>query len=168
MITFNISYFLIISSISSYFIGFLYGENSAGAGTFTGDFVFLWRNLQTFVNNDLNGDGILELLIAHGESAAEPLSLFSANVKDDFQYLRIEPRNSYGAPARGATVTLKTNFRTHAKTIDAGSGYLCQMEPVAHFGIRKNEEIEYIQINWTDGQQSKYKIEKLNLSLIHI
>ena len=49
-----ISYFLIISSISSYFIGFLYGENSAGAGTFTGDFVFLWRNLQTFVNNDLS------------------------------------------------------------------------------------------------------------------
>ena len=36
---------------------------------------------------DLNGDGILELLIAHGESAPEPLSLFSANVKDDFQYL---------------------------------------------------------------------------------
>ena len=111
---------------------------------------------------DLNGDGILELLIAHGESAPEPLSLFSANVKDDFQYLRIEPKNSYGAPARGATVTLKTNFRTHAKTIDAGSGYLCQMEPVAHFGIRKNEEIEHIQINWTDGQKSKYKIEKLN------
>ena len=50
---------------------------------------------------DLDGDGILELLIAHGESAPEPLSLFSANVKDDFQYLRIEPRNSYGAPARG-------------------------------------------------------------------
>ena len=111
---------------------------------------------------DLNGDGILELLIAHGESAPEPLSLFTANVKDDFQYLRIEPRNSYGAPARGATVTLKTNFRTHAKTIDAGSGYLCQMEPVAHFGIRKNEEIEYIKINWTDGQKSEYKIEKLN------
>ena len=36
------------------------------------------------------------------------------------------------------------------------------MEPVAHFGIRKNEEIEYIQINWTEGQKSKYKIEKLN------
>ena len=48
-----ISIFLIILSISSYFLGFLYGENSAGAGTFTGDFVFLWRNLQTFINNDL-------------------------------------------------------------------------------------------------------------------
>ena len=115
---------------------------------------------------DLNGDGILELLIAHGESAPEPLSLFSANVKDDFQYLRIEPRNIFNAPARGATVVLKTNLRTHAKTIDAGSGYLCQMEPVAHFGIRENEEIEYVRINWTDGHHSKYKVEKLNYQYI--
>ena len=115
---------------------------------------------------DLNGDGILELLIAHGESAPEPLSLFSANVKDDFQYLRIEPRNIFNAPARGATVILKTNLRTHAKTIDAGSGYLCQMEPVAHFGIRENEEIEYVRINWTDGHHSKYKVEKLNYQYI--
>ncbi len=111
---------------------------------------------------DLNGDGILELLIAHGESAPEPLSLYSANIIDDFQYLRIEPRNTFNAPARGATVLLKTNLRTHAKTIDAGSGYLCQMEPVAHFGIRENEEIQHVQIRWTDGQQSTYKIEKLN------
>ena len=115
---------------------------------------------------DLNGDGILELLIAHGESAPEPLSLFSANVKDDFQYLRIEPRNIFNAPARGATVILKTNLRTHAKTIDAGSGYLCQMEPVAHFGVRENEEIEYVRINWTDGHHSKYKVEKLNYQYI--
>ena len=27
-----------------------------------------------------------------------------------------------------------------AKTIDAGSGYLCQMEPVAHYGIREGEK----------------------------
>ena len=48
------SFFLIILSISSYFIGFIYEENSAGAGTFDGDFVFLWKNLQTFINNDLS------------------------------------------------------------------------------------------------------------------
>ena len=48
------SFFLIILSISSYFIGFIYGENSAGAGTFSGDFVFLWKNLQAFINNDLS------------------------------------------------------------------------------------------------------------------
>ena len=68
----------------------------------------------------------------------------------------------FGAPARGATVTLHTNMRTHSKTIDAGSGYLCQMEPVAHYGIRTNEVIENITIKWTNGNENKYKIKDLN------
>ena len=111
---------------------------------------------------DLNGDGILELLVAHGESAPQPLSLFSAAIDGNFRYLRVEPRNIHNAPARGATVILKTNIRKHAKTIDAGSGYLCQMEPVAHYGLRDNEQVEYIQINWTDGRESRYEINQLN------
>ena len=81
---------------------------------------------------DIDGDGILELLISHGESGAQPLSLFKANTSNT-NFIRIKPLNTFGAPARGATVTLHTNLRNHAKTIDAGSGYLCQMEPVAHY-----------------------------------
>ena len=58
-------------------------------------------------------------------------SIFKANIDGRNEFLRIKPLNHFGAPARGATVTLKSNLRTHSKTIDAGSGYLCQMEPVA-------------------------------------
>ena len=47
------SIFLILLSISSFFIGFIYGENSAGAGGFDGDFKHTWGNLQLFLNNDL-------------------------------------------------------------------------------------------------------------------
>tara|TARA_Y100000590_G_scaffold135383_1_gene154850 strand:- start:1044 stop:2387 length:1344 start_codon:yes stop_codon:yes gene_type:complete len=49
-----ISFFLIILSISSYFIGFIYGENSAGAGGLYGDFSQTWTNLQLFLNNDIS------------------------------------------------------------------------------------------------------------------
>jgi len=46
---------LILLSISSFIIGFIYGENSAGAGGFiTGDFRQTWINLQTFLNNDIS------------------------------------------------------------------------------------------------------------------
>ena len=110
---------------------------------------------------DIDNDGILELLVSHGESGAQPLSLFKAIIKDT-NYIRIKPLNMFGAPARGATVTLHTNMRTHSKTIDAGSGYLCQMEPVAHYGIRTNEVIENITIKWTNGNENKYKIKDLN------
>jgi hypothetical protein len=110
---------------------------------------------------DIDDDGILELLISHGETGYQPLTLYKANVEKN-NFLRIKPLNVYGAPARGATVTLQSNLRTHAKTIDAGSGYLCQMEPVAHYGIRPNEKDINIKITWTNGNSEIYKIQNLN------
>ena len=44
---------IILLSISSFFIGFIYGENSAGAGSAKGDFPLVWKNLQIFLNNDI-------------------------------------------------------------------------------------------------------------------
>jgi hypothetical protein len=48
-----LSIFLIFSSISFYFYGFLIGENSAGAGGPKGDFSNVWITLQTFLKNDI-------------------------------------------------------------------------------------------------------------------
>ena len=113
---------------------------------------------------DIDGDGILELLISHGESGYQPLTLYKANLKKN-NFLRIKPINIYGAPARGATVTLVSNLRTHSKTIDSGSGYLCQMEPVAHYGIRKNERNIKIIVTWTNGEENTFEINELNKTL---
>ena len=111
---------------------------------------------------DIDNDGVLELLVARGESKEQPLTLYKAKVDKGNKYLRIKPLNKYGAPARGATVTLITNKRKHSKTIDAGSGYLCQMEPVAHYGIRKNEKNFKVEVKWTDGTKNLIKITSLN------
>ena len=111
---------------------------------------------------DIDNDGILELLISHGESGLQPLSLYKAKIEKNFKYLRIFPKTVFNAPARGSTVILNTNMRSHAKTIDAGSGYLCQMEPVAHFGIRKNEKVKSVIIKWTDGSKNEFIINQLN------
>ena len=78
--------------------------------------------------------------------------MYKAKVEKHSKYLRIKPINKFGAPARGATVTLISNKRKHSKTIDAGSGYLCQMEPVAHYGIRKNEKDFRVEVKWTNGK----------------
>ena len=110
---------------------------------------------------DIDGDGILELLISHGESGYQPLTLYKAKLSKN-NFLRIKPINMHGAPARGSTVTLFSNLRTHSKTIDAGSGYLCQMEPVAHYGIRKNEKNITIKVAWTNGNEETFKIKNLN------
>ena len=114
---------------------------------------------------DIDDDGILELLVSRGESKEQPLTLYKAKVDKQSKYLRIKPINQFGAPARGATVTLLTNKRKHSKTIDAGSGYLCQMEPVAHYGIRKNENNFKVEVKWTNGTKDLIKITSLNQTI---
>ncbi len=114
---------------------------------------------------DIDQDGILELLVSHGESGMQPLTMYKADIKKDFNYIRIKPLNKYGAPARGATVILNSNLRNHAKTIDAGSGYLCQMEPVAHYGIRESEKNISVKIVWTNGSSQLIKINEFNKTI---
>ena len=51
----NYKYFsiiLILLSISSFFIGYIYDENSAGGGPT--DFGHTWANLHTFLNNSIS------------------------------------------------------------------------------------------------------------------
>ncbi|MBI3241960.1 MAG: CRTAC1 family protein [Chloroflexi bacterium] len=100
---------------------------------------------------DFDGDGRLELFVAHGESAPQPLTLYHTP-KNGHHWLRVLPLTEQGAPARGAVVTVLAGGRTQRRAIDAGSGYLCQMEPVAHFGLGKASDIEQVEVRWLDGK----------------
>jgi hypothetical protein len=101
---------------------------------------------------DFDGDSRLELLIAHGESGFQPLSLYKPE-ENDHQWLRVLPLTEQGAPARGAVVRLISGERTQIRVIDGGSGYLCQMEPVAHFGLGATPpRIECVEIRWPSGK----------------
>lgn len=99
---------------------------------------------------DLDGDGQLELLVAHGEQAPQPLALFMAEPRGH-HWLRVRPLTKAGAPARGALVRLWADGRQQMRAICAGSGYLCQMEPVAHFGLGRARRIDRVEITWPDG-----------------
>ena len=99
---------------------------------------------------DFDSDGRLELIIAHGETDAQPLTLYHTPETNN-AWLRVLPFTEQGAPARGATVTLHAGGRTQRRAIDAGSGYLCQMEPVAHFGLGTLEHIDRVEVRWLDG-----------------
>ncbi len=99
---------------------------------------------------DIDNDGRLELLIAHGEQTPQPLSLY--RVADaDGNWIRIQPLTRHGAPARGALVRLTAGWRVQTRVIDGGSGYLCQMEPIAHFGLGRVGAVESVCITWPDG-----------------
>ncbi len=101
---------------------------------------------------DLNGDGFLDLFISHGESAPMPNGLF-LNSPNGNNWLRVHPLTRHGAPAIGARVTVwpEGDDRPILRSIDGGSGYLCQMEPVAHAGLAKAEKAR-VEIRFTNGR----------------
>ncbi|KAK9539819.1 hypothetical protein VZT92_002313 [Zoarces viviparus] len=100
---------------------------------------------------DLDGDGRLDLLLAHGESAQQPISIFKVTQGSSNNWLRVIPRTQFGSFARGAKVTAFTSQSgAHTRIIDGGSGYLCEMEPVAHFGLG-TDQVTVLHVSWPDG-----------------
>ncbi len=77
---------------------------------------------------DIDRDGTVEMILAHGETGSQPLTMYK--IPNNNSFLRIQPVWKSGAPARNSLV--KVNGK--AKDVDGGSGYLNQMEPWSHFG----------------------------------
>jgi hypothetical protein len=100
---------------------------------------------------DIDGDGVLELLIARGESEPQPLGLFKARTAKGNNWLRVRPLTRFGAPARGSIVHAEAAGRVRVKGVSGGSGYMCQMEPIAHFGFGPDLRPERVRVTWPDG-----------------
>ena len=96
-------------------------------------------------------NGVLELLVAHGETDPQPLALYKARGAAGNGWLRVRPLTRFEAPARGAVVRAEVGGRVRVKPIDGGSGYLCQMEPVAHFGLGRGGRVDRVTVTWPDG-----------------
>jgi len=104
---------------------------------------------------DLDGDGILELVLSHGESGKQPLTLYKVvnGTASTNNWLRVAVLTASGGPARSAKVSVTSRSgQKQTRVIDAGSGYLCQMEPVAHFGLN-DEQPTKIEVLFTDGSR---------------
>ncbi|XP_070573035.1 cartilage acidic protein 1-like isoform X2 [Ptychodera flava] len=115
---------------------------------------------------DLDGDGVLELMLSHGESSRQPLTMYRAKTNGDENWLRVMPKTEHGAPARGALVVARTTDNVaHLRVIDGGSGYLCQMEPVAHFGLG-SAIVSRVEITWPDSQKMVKIIDKMNSVIV--
>jgi hypothetical protein len=101
---------------------------------------------------DLDGDGVLELFVVHGEVAAQPITAYEVADAAGGGWIRVRPTTRHGAPARGAVVRLETTAGTQRRTIDAGGGCLCQTEPVAHFGLG-GATPRRVVVRWPDGRE---------------
>ncbi|XP_050981785.1 LOW QUALITY PROTEIN: cartilage acidic protein 1 [Labeo rohita] len=115
---------------------------------------------------DFDGDGQLDLLVTHGESAAQPISVYRVTQGSSNKWLRVIPRTQFGAFARGAKVIVYTKRNgPHTRIIDGGSGYLCEMEPVAHFGLGKDVATS-VEVFWPDGRSVARPLEPSDMNKV--
>ncbi len=139
-------------------------ERVGGDGSDAGDDGSRWRPVDPgaaaepdgfgtgAVAADIDGDGALELLVVHGEVAAQPIATYDVPGAAAAGWLRIRPTTRHGAPARGAVVRLETETGIQRRTVDAGGGCLCQTEPVAHFGLG-GATPRRVVVRWPDGRE---------------
>lgn len=110
---------------------------------------------------DLTGDGRLDLFISHGESEEQPNALLLNECENEHHWLRVHAQTPQGSPAIGARVEIVCDeggdSRPQIRMIDGGSGYLCQMEPVAHFGLGSAATVSRLLVRWTDGEERELR-----------
>jgi hypothetical protein len=116
---------------------------------------------------DLTQNGFLDLFLCHGESLLQRNHLYLGTPNGN-HWLRIQPLTSQGFPALGAQVQIEYEHvnlgqRTQMKTICGGSGYLCQMEPIAHFGLGQSTDLPKVTIQWPNGPGITFKTDYVDI-----
>eukprot|EP00058_Branchiostoma_floridae_P015252 XP_002600740.1 hypothetical protein BRAFLDRAFT_83483 [Branchiostoma floridae] len=107
------------------------------------------------VTADLDHDGQLELVLSHGPDLPDVLSVHRPRLGKQNNWIRVLPKTRHGAPARGARVVIRTsNGDSQIRVVDAGTGYLSQSEPIAHFGLGSGILATDLEVTWPNGRKA--------------
>nr|XP_045596430.1 cartilage acidic protein 1-like [Procambarus clarkii] len=87
-----------------------------------------------------------------------------ASLITERRWLRVQVLTYQGAPARGAKVTLYTHKGRQTQVIGTDAGYLCHMEPVAHFGLNHDIPVK-LEVLWPD---TKFRVLNLEASSVNL
>ena len=102
---------------------------------------------------DFDRDGDLDLVVCNLE---EPVSVYQNNTADGNRVVvRLKGRlNSWGI---GAKVTLKTKSGTQVRQLTPIRGYMASHEPILHFGLGDEKQIDRLTVNWPSGHSQSFE-----------
>lgn len=107
---------------------------------------------------DMDDDGDLDIVVCHTN---DPVSLLRNESKDPGDYLKVTlAGRASNRSAIGAKLTLKTDKHMLVRYSKGGYSYLSSSEPLMHWGIPKNEQIESLEIQWPSGKKQVVKPER--------
>jgi len=115
---------------------------------------------------DLDGDGDLDCLLT---TTGEAPRLLRNDQKLGNHWLRVKLQGNGTTGNRdgyGALVTLRSPGGIQRRQVSATRSYLTQTEAAVTFGLGASEELESLQIRWTDGQVQTVEIPGVDRELL--
>ena len=102
---------------------------------------------------DFDRDGDLDLVVCNLD---EPVSVYQNNAPSSNRVVvRLKGRlNSWGI---GAKVTLETKSGTQVRQLTPVRGYMASQEPVIHFGLGDEQQIEKLTVDWPSGHHQMFE-----------
>lgn len=103
---------------------------------------------------DLDNDGDLDLVV---NNSNDPALLYenTSNTSLHHHYLQLRLRSTSGnRDGIGAKVLVTTAHGTQMQELYPASGFQSSNEPLLHFGLGQDTNVQTLQIIWPDGRQS--------------
>ena len=128
-----------------------------GHGTFTEasaavgiDDTGMGRGIVAF---DYDRDGDVDLFVANN---GQPPRLYRNDTPKGARWLTVQLRDASGnTDAIGARVEIDAGGTTQVREIRAGSNYVSQDPPEAHFGLGAATKITALRVRWPDGRRTQ-------------
>jgi len=109
---------------------------------------------------DYDNDGDLDLLVVNLNDTPRLLRNDGGNRN---HWLTVDARLPGGkSHAVGARVTVTTGSLVQIRDVIPVTGYLCQADPRAHFGLGQAEHADTVEIRWPDGRTTRLENVKGN------
>jgi hypothetical protein len=102
---------------------------------------------------DVDGDGGVDVLIVNRDA---PVHLLRNVVPDRGRWIAFDVLDRSGAPALGATLTLRAGDRTVVHEIHSASSYLTANPPRVHLGLGHLDRVTDVRVRWGDGGETAF------------
>jgi hypothetical protein len=111
------------------------------------------------ISDDLDGDGRMDLLVVESRGltrTVQKVHVMRNRMQTDNHWIGVRLRaRQDGLSPLGATVRVHTGGRTQIRQIVTGDSYNSQHAPVVHVGLGATDQVDHIEIHWSDGMVEK-------------
>lgn len=119
--------------------------------------VGLEADCRAVVGDDLDGDGLMDLLVVEekrlpGNRKYQVLHVLRNELKNENRWIGVRVGSAPGRSWIGAEVKLTHGDRTVLRRLVTGDSFYCQHAPLVHFGLGAGEKAAVqISVRWPDG-----------------